>query len=313
LVHDQVGRVRLGVSSFGYGIGPGTTIELAQHAEACGFHRFMLVESPLIRDSVSLSAAIAGATGQIGIGTGIANLYLRSAEMLALGATVAAEASQGRFVLGVGVSARPLVERLGLTWRTPGTALAETTATVRKYLAGADGKVPPSTHPVPIVWAAVGLGTTEAAGRLADGLMLYLATETWITTALARFDTAAQQAGRDEAPLERSLLLPVFLHEDLELARAAARQFLAIYTIAPHYRATFNASGFGDVGPESIPDELIDATVLAGPADHCRARLDRLAATGLNHIDLAPFAVGDEDPPIAAAQVMDSLRPATPA
>lgn len=301
--------VHVGVSSFGRRTGPRKTIELARQAESLGFHRFMLVEQPLNVDSVALCAAIAAATARIGVGTGVANVYLRSPEMLALGAVVAAEASGGRFVLGIGPNARPSVEALGITWRGGRAALIDTTAVVRSYLDGSEASVARCEEAVPIVWAAVGLRTTEAAARLADGVMLYMTPEARITEALARFDTAAGEAGRAGETLERSLLLPVFLHDDMTLARAAARKWVSLYARVPHYRSMFKDSGFDDVAIESVSDGLIDAAVLAGPAEHCRDRLAGLAATGLTHVDLAPLPVGGEDLPAAGARVMEALRP----
>lgn len=308
--------IKVGISSFDLGTGPGRTIEMARQAEAHGFHRFMLVEQPLTVDSVSLCAAIAAATERIGVGTGVVNIYLRSSEMLALGAAVAAEASSGRFVLGIGPNGRAGVEALGLTWRGGRAALVDTTAVVRRYLAGTEAKVvgiqarvEPCNYFVPIVWAAVGLGTADVAAQLADGVMLYLAPEARIKVAVDRFDTTAHDAGRSGEALERSLLLPVFLHDDIAQARAAGRRWLSLYARVPHYRKMFNACGFDDVGPDSVTDDLIDAAVLAGSADHCRDRLTGLAATGLTHVDLAPLPVGEEDLASAATRVMEALRP----
>lgn len=301
--------MKVGLSSFGNGMGPGDTLEIARQADSYGFDRFMLVEQPRGNDALGLCSAMGVATQRIGIGTGIANIYLRSDEMLALGAAVAAEASGGRFVLGIGPMTKAGVERLGGTWRGARTALAATTETVRHYLAGADGKVPPCKYPVPIVWASVVLGTAKAAGRVADGVMLYLAPEARIKAARERFAAGAEEAGRPTESVEHSLLMPVFLDEDLDKARDAARRHLSTYARTSHYGAMF-AEVAGEVGPDNIPDELIDAVVLAGPAEVCRARMDRLAAAGVTHLDLAPFPVGGEEMAVATARVLDTLRPA---
>lgn len=302
----------LGISSFGTGMGTADTIALAQRVETAGFHRFMLVERVHTNDSVAQCAAIGAATERIGVGTGIANVYLRSPQMLGLATAVAAEASGGRFVLGLGPNNRAGVERLGLTWRGAVPSLVEATDAVHRVLAGTPGSIEPCRHPVPVVWAAVSLATAEAAGAGADGVMLYLATTERIVTALARFDEAAADAGRagEADPLERSLLLPTFLHRDADAARAAARRFLSFYLTLPHYQTMFEASGFAGAGPDSISDDLLDAIVLAGPADHCRDGLNRLAATGLSHVDVAPLPVGDETLDAAAERVLESLASA---
>jgi len=291
--------VQVGVSSFGAELPTRVKVDLARRAERAGFARFLLVELVETNDTLVQLAAIAASTERIGLGTGIANIHLRRPDMLAAGAVAVDDVSGGRLVLGLGPNNRRAVEALGLLWRPPAQALTETTQRLRAVFAGEAGRCGPASHPIPIPWAAVGLGTAEAAGRHADGVMAYLATASRLAVVRDRFRRGAEAAGRDPDGLECSLLLPTFLDDDLEVARDAARGFLSFYAGMPHYRAMFEASGFTDVG--SVPDELIDAVVLAGPVEHCRRRLADLAAVGLTHVDLAPLPVGGRALPASAA------------
>lgn len=297
------GSVRVGVTSFGADLPTRTKVELARQAEQAGFERFLLVETVETNEAMVQLAAIAMATDRIGIGTGIANIYLRRTDMLAAAAVAVADVSDGRLVLGIGPNNRRAVEGLGLAWRPPAQALTETTERLRAIFAGEAGRCGPATHPIPIPWAAVGLGSAEAAGRHADGVMGYLATASRLAVVREQFRRGAEAAGRDPDRLEFSLLLPTFLDEDLETARAAARSFLSFYTTLPHYRSMFEASGFTEV--TSVPDALIDAVVLAGPVEHCRQRLADLAAVGLTDVDLAPLPVGGRDLPASAAVLFE--------
>ncbi|MCC6438096.1 MAG: LLM class flavin-dependent oxidoreductase [Acidimicrobiales bacterium] len=303
--------MQLGLSTFGTGpnTGPADTLALAIEAERHGFDRFMLVERVLTNASIAQCAAIGAATTRIGVGTGIANVYLRHPEMLALAAAVAAAVSGGRFVLGLGPNNQASVERAGFAWRGGREALLDTTTAVRAVLDGTAGRAPACRHPVPIVWAAVAMETAELAAAQADGVMLYLATDERIARVLARVDAAARAAGRAGAVVERSLLLPTFLHDDLGAARAAARGFLGFYAGLAHYRTLFARSGFPVGADGSLSDELLDAVVALGPADAIRDRLERLAALGLSHVDLAPLPVGGEDLPGAAARLFAALGP----
>ncbi len=301
---------KIGISSFGATLPAQVTVELAQRAESAGFERFMLVERVETNDVLVQLAAVAASTKRIGLGTGIANLYLRRPAMLAAGAVAVADVSAGRLVLGLGPSNRNAVDRLGLPWQPPATVLTEATAQLRATFTGAPGALGgcgPTNHQIPMPWAAVGLGTATVAGAHADGVMGYLATVERLGAVRAAFRQGAETAGRDPDRLEFSLLLPTFLDDDLEVARAAARGFLTFYAGMAHYRRMFEASGFRDVA--SVPDELIDAVVLAGPVERCRERLGELATVGLTHIDLAPLAVGDRDLPAAADAVFAALRP----
>lgn len=306
----SVQHVKFGASSFGADLSGQVTVELAQRAEAAGFERFMLVERVETNDVLVQLAAVAASTSTIGLGTGIANIYLRRPAMLAAGAIAVADVSGGRLVLGLGPNNRNAVERLGLQWQSPEAALTELTAQLRSTFTGTPGALGgcgPCRHPIPMPWAAVGLQTAAAAGRHADGVMAYLATVDRLGTVLGAVRLGAETAGRDPDQLEYSLLLPTFLDDDLQVARAAARRFLTMYAGMDHYRRMFESSGFTDVA--SVPDSLIDAVVLAGSAERCRQRLGELAEVGLTHIDLAPLPVGDRDLPASFDAVLTALRP----
>src|SRR5437588_842726 len=88
------------------------------------------------------------------------------------------------------------------------------------------------------------LETCEAAGRHADGLMLYLCTAERYRRATARMLRGAETAKRDPAAVAVSLLIPIFVHRDLPTARQAAREFLVHYAGMSHYAKAFAARGF---------------------------------------------------------------------
>ena len=299
--------MQIGLSSFGIDAGARAAVELAVAAESAGFARFMLVERVLTNDTLAALAGAAAATTRIGLGTGIVNIHLRHPEMLAASAIAVADLSQGRLILGLGPNNRSGTEAAGLIWRDPREALSDITGQLRGCFAGTAGRCGPASHPIPLPWAAVALETVDLAGREADGVMLYLATTDRIARARERFHGGAAAAGRTADTLEFSLLLPTFLHDDVDVALDAARTFLRPYAGMAHYRKLFRASGFDD--PAGLPNELLDAVVLAGDADRCRARLDALAATGLTHIDLAPLPVGGRTVAESAAFVMADLAP----
>ncbi len=62
-------------------------------------------------ESLTTSTMLASATRSIVIGTGIANIYARGPMATAAAARTVHSLSGGRFVLGLGVSHQPLVER----------------------------------------------------------------------------------------------------------------------------------------------------------------------------------------------------------
>ena len=104
------------------------------------------------------------------IATGIANIYARDPVAMAAGQKTLAEAYPGRFVLGLGVSHVPLVEKLrGHRYEKP-------VSTMRAYLDAMDQApyqaVPPSIKPIRLL-AALGPKMLKLAAERADGAHPY--------------------------------------------------------------------------------------------------------------------------------------------
>ena len=320
--------MKIGLTLWGFAVGVREAVDLAALAEDRGFDSVFMVEGVCSNDALTTVAGMAGRTSRILIGTGIANIYLRHPVMLGLAATTIDELSGGRLVLGLGPNNLEMITRAGFVWRDPREALRETTLTVRAVLAGQGLpglRAPrPAAHAVAVHWAAMALGTCEAAGRHADGLMLYLCTTERYRRATARMRQGAQAAGRDPAAIAVSLLIPTFIHRDLSTARQAAREFLVHYAGMPHYAKTFAASGFAaemagvqkalTAGSHSdamaaLSDRLLDEVLLVGPAARCREQLDAFRKAGVDWVTLGPQRVGDEDLVQQAHLVMRELAP----
>ena len=117
----------------------GTTAELADEArgaEAAGIDCIWAPE--LFRSSVTQAAFLAVETERVGIGTGIAWAFTRSALILAISALDIDEMSGGRFRLGLGAG----VKRLNETWHNveygkPAPHLRETIEAVREIMSKA--------------------------------------------------------------------------------------------------------------------------------------------------------------------------------
>jgi alkanesulfonate monooxygenase SsuD/methylene tetrahydromethanopterin reductase-like flavin-dependent oxidoreductase (luciferase family) len=309
----EAGKLRIGLTLWGFDVGARAAVDLAVQAEARGFDSVFVVESVFNNDAVTTVAGIATRTSRIGIGTGIANIYLRHPVMLGIAASAIDEMSGGRLVLGLGPNNETMITRAGLSWRDPRQALRETTDTVRAVFAGTGlpGLRPPrpASRSIPVHWAAMALETCEAAGAHADGLMLYLCSTERYHRAVERMRRGAVTAKRDPAGLSVSVLVPAFVHDDLPAARQAAREFLAHYVGMPHYAKAFDASGFGaemaDVrgalaaGDRSramaaLSDRLLDSLLLVGPPARCRDRLAALRDAGVAWVLLGPQRVGPQ-------------------
>ncbi len=270
---------------------------IAREAEEAGFDAIFAAE---VNNDVMATAQLMGAaTRRITVGTWIANIYLRHSYACAQGAALIADATGGRFVLGLGVSHPPVNKALGIDMAHPPAVLRRYVTAVRSWLRG-EGPAThlpqrPSAKPVPIYVAAVTSRTVELASELADGIMPFLwsaarvaKSKAWIERGRAK----AQGLGKTDVTVG----LPIFIGDDLKAMREVARQNLGLYTTFPFFQRLFRASGFADeaaqmekgAGRAALSDRLLDAVCLSGPIARCREQLAAFRAAGTDLPILVP-------------------------
>jgi len=281
----------------GVGWSANETQTIAREAEEAGFDAIFAAE---VNNDVMATAQLMGAaTRRITVGTWIANIYLRHSYVCAQGASLIADATGGRFLLGLGVSHPPVNKALGIEMGDPPAALRRYVTAVRSWLKG-EG---PATHlpqrpapqRVPIYVAAVTSRTVELAGELADGVMPFL----WSATRVKQSKTWIDR-GRAKASglgkVDVTIGLPTFVGDDVKQMREVARQNLGLYTTFPFFQRLFRASGFGPeadqmvkgVGGASLSDRLLDAVCLLGPLARCREQLAAFRNAGTDLPILVP-------------------------
>lgn len=271
--------------------------DVVREAEGAGFEAVFSAE---VNNDVLATAQLMGeATRTLKVGTWIANIYLRHPYLCAKGAALIADATDGRMILGLGVSHQPINQALNIDMPAPIKALREYTAGVTSWLRG-EGPAThlpqqPSVHKVPVYLGALTSATVELAGELADGVMPFL----WSAERIARSKTWAAR-GRAKASgrgkLEMTLGLPTFVGSDRTALLAAARANLGLYTTLPFFQHLLDVSGFtaearkarAGAGADSLSDEFLDAVCLIGPSSRCRERLAAFTAAGLDLPILLP-------------------------
>src|SRR5918911_3322824 len=136
-------RERLGLATVPVGLagwGVADIQEIAREAEAAGFEAIFTTE--VNNDAMATAQLMGTATERIRVGTWIANVYLRHPYVCAQGAALIAEATGGRFVLGLGVSHQPINQALGIDMGRPAEELRRYVSQVQRWLRG-EG---PATH-----------------------------------------------------------------------------------------------------------------------------------------------------------------------
>ena len=272
---------------------------VAREAEGAGFDAVFTAE--VNNDALATAQLMGTATQHIQVGTWVANIYLRHPYVCAQGAALIADATEGRFILGLGVSHQPVNQALEIDMPHPPMALRRYATAVRAWLRG-EGPAThlpqrPSAHAVPLYVAALTSPIVELGGELADGIMPFL----W-TAARVRQSRAWVARGRAKVsahgPLTVTLGLPTFLGDDQEGLRAAARQNLGLFTTFPSFQRLFRASGFAEeatqmeqgAGPAALSDRLLNAVCLLGPEARCREQLAAFRAAGVDLPILLPPA-----------------------
>jgi probable F420-dependent oxidoreductase len=224
------------------------------------------------RDPLAHAALLLGATERIVVGIGVASIYGRGPMAMNGAWKTLSDAFPGRFVLGLGVSHRPMVEGLqGLAYGPPLTAM-------REYLDRMDAALyvaPPPTEPPRRVLAALGPKMLALAGERADGALPYNVPPEH--TAQAR-----DILGPDK------ILAPeqaVLLETDPAEARRIGREYIAIYLDLPNYMDNLHRFGITDDDiAEGGSDRLVDILVAWGDTDAIRARVQAHLDAGADHV-----------------------------
>ncbi len=172
--------------------------------------------------------------------------------------------------------------------------------------------IAPVQASIPIYLAAIGPKNTTLAGEIADG---------WLPTLLSpeHLDEfrpllaagAARVAGKTLEGFDIAPMVNVMISDDVAAARDAMRPFLALYIggMGSREQNFYNGLavryGFADAAREvqdlyldgkrdeaaaALPDALIDAVTLCGPADRVRDRLAVYAEAGVGTMILSPMA-----------------------
>jgi alkanesulfonate monooxygenase SsuD/methylene tetrahydromethanopterin reductase-like flavin-dependent oxidoreductase (luciferase family) len=279
--------------------------ELAREAEAAGFEAVFSPE--FMNDALADCQVMAHATSRIKVGTCIANIYLRHPALCAQAVVTIDAVSQGRFILGLGVSHRPIVEGMYHgKMEQPHVFLREYINTVRNILTGkgypgAPTPLRAATYGVRLYLAAVALRTAELAGEVSDGVMLALCPKNRLLKVQTAIEKGAAKARRPFSAIEITTVLHACISEDLSAARAAAKQNLALYGSLPFYNKLFHDSGFvqeaaalarGDAS--GATNALTDEVSLVGSPARCREQLAAFRATGVQLPIVMPVPVAGQ-------------------
>ena len=274
-------------------------------------------------DAVSRVGYLAAATETVEIGTGILNVYSRSAAAIAQTAAGCDYVSNGRFILGLGSSHKvQVVPEHDVVYAKPITRLRESVEIIRALLRTGEVQYQgetvrienfdfwfkPLRPEIPIYASAVFPKMTAVCGEIADGIILTRSTLKTGGEVRQLLAEGAARSGRDPAKITVTTLLPTAVADSRGEALAMMRPGLALYAgFFPRYNRLIAGHGFADeaaaiaaawakgdkAGAErAVTDAMIDATSIVGTPEQCREQLEAYRQSGIDLPIISPFARG---------------------
>jgi len=272
----------------------GLIAEAAAELDALGYTAVWIPD--VGGDVLGSVEALLRATPNIGVATGILNVWMHEPDDVAQRRASWTDEWQRRFVLGLGCSHAPLIDYGNPgRYRKPYSKMVE-------YLDGLDG----APRPVPVdsrVLAALGPRMLGLARDRAAGAHPYFVPPEHVAR-------AREILGPDGAI---GVELAVVLDTDAATARETARRHTAIYVTLPNYTNNLRNFGFADDDFEhGGSDRLVDAIVAWGDLDAIARRVAAMRDAGADHVCIQVIRADDEFPladwrELAAALVGNDL------
>ena len=245
--------------------------EAAAEIDELGYGALWVPEA-IGREVTTHAALLLSATERLVVASGVASISFRAPVATAGAQRLLADASGGRFLLGLGVSHAPMVEGLlGQSWDKPLTRMAA-------YLDGMDNAFSISPAPAedpPHVLAALGPKMLALAAARAWGAHTYF-------VPVEHTPVAREELGKGPMLLVEQAAV---LSTDATVARSAARRHMSIYLTLPNYVNNLRRQGWDDddLGGGGS-DKLVDALVAWGDEAAVAARVAEHHEAGADHV-----------------------------
>jgi probable F420-dependent oxidoreductase len=306
------------------GLGPSLAPKVAARAAELGYRHFWTAETTGPEAFVILSAAGAAAP-DLGLGTGVLALQLRTPMVVAMGgATLQSLHPDSDIVLGVGISSPVVTERWhGVPYGDrPLARTREYVTLLRECLTGEavtfNGDyytcsrfrlgVRLGDRRPKIVVGALNPQMLQLAGEVADGVLLNYLPSTHVDWSVEQVRAGEAAAGR--AP--GSTTIYAYVHLGVA-ARSdgidPARRDLFSYSVVDAYARNFERAGFAadvaavrerhqagdrDGALAAVSDEFVDAIDIMGDADHVNASMQAYVDAGVDVPILMPLPWGPD-------------------
>ncbi len=243
-------KLGLAIGYWGLGLTSEEQLRLVQEAERLGYDSVWSAEA-YGSDAATILGWLAGQTTTIKLGAGIFQMPGRSPAMTAMTAATLDQLSDGRLILGLGLSGPQVAEGWhGQRFDRPLVRTREYVEVVRKMLArerieydGETIKLPvpdgigkplkltiaPVQERIPIFLAANGPRNVALTGEIADGWLPALFSPEHVESLTADLAKGAARAGKTLEDVAISPAVSVLISDNIDGARDMMRPLLALY------------------------------------------------------------------------------------
>src|SRR3954454_24874100 len=298
------------------GIGLADNEELYKRAEAAGYTDLWSGET---NGPDGFSPLLLGAawTEKVRLGSGVVGVMQRGRALLAQEAAAAADASRGRFALGIGASSDRIIEGWnGMPFEKPLSKMSETIDFLRTALAGerADGGFKLERAPeekIPIIVAALRGKMLRLAVEKGDGAFTNFLPLAGLPKVVEQLEGAAEGF---------ELLCRFFcIPGEREQVEPLARFMFSSYITVPVYADFYRWLGYGEqiqpmvdaweagdrqAAAAAAPWELIQDMFVFGTPEQVKEGLAAFVAGGITLPILTPIVTPDK-----LAETIDALAP----
>jgi len=270
---------------------------MIRKAEDLGYGAFWIGELVVGRDPFTMAAHLLGSTERIKVGTCVAIIWKRQPATMMNAARTLAGLFDNRFILTMGASHKPFINRYGMHYEKPYRYMCDYVAAMKS----APFLGLRLTREPPVMIAALMPRMLELAAQT-DGVMVTNGTPE--LTARVR---AAVGPGKSVYVIQKMLL-----ETDAAKARAVGRAMFSFYTRLPNYANSIRTLGFSDEDlANGVSDRLVDALLAWGTEEKLRDALEAQFKAGADHIVILPLAVGDtaKGVPLIDERTFEALAP----
>jgi 5,10-methylenetetrahydromethanopterin reductase len=287
-------------------------VSIARQAEAAGFDQIWFSNDLFLRSAAVMAGVVAANTSSIQFGIGIMNPFSMHPSELAMLASTAQEASNGRFSLGLGAGAGEFLEWAGIPRPKPLTTTRESFLAIKALVQGRrpsefDNRWSNEGYlrfpvDVPVYIGAMSPRMMELIGEIADGGLPLLYPPEHFAEAYAQVKTGAERAGRAIEQIDVPACFWVSIDSDQSLAKSALAEKIAYYgaSFAPYLlaKAGLSIESFAEIqkalreGSPSkarllVTDQMLTLGI-AGDAAEVIRRCRGIQEMGATHLSFGP-------------------------